>query len=271
MNAMVGERLSIITSKAQTTRHRIQGIVNTDHYQIVFSDTPGILDPRYKLQEFMLKSARGALTDADVFLYITEVDEEPGSDTYFIDRLNRSKSPVILLINKIDLTDQQKLEVLVEKWASLLPNAEIYPISAIKDFNIKAVFKRIEELLPESPPFYPKDMLTDKSERFIVGEIVREKILLQYKQEIPYSVEIEVESFKEEPGIIRIRCVIFVEKDSQKGILIGHKGEALKRVGKAARLEMESFFKKKIFLELHIKVQKDWRNNERKLKQFGYR
>jgi len=271
MNEMVGERLSIITSKAQTTRHRIQGIVNSDDYQIVFSDTPGILDPGYKLQEFMLKSAQGALTDADIFLYITEVNEEPARESYFIERLKKSKVPVLLLINKIDLADQQKVEELVDTWQSHLPKAEIYPVSALNHFNVDNVFARIIELLPASPPFYPKDMLTDKSERFIVGEIVREKILLLYKQEIPYSVEIEVESFKEEENIIRIRSVIFVEKDSQKGILIGHKGSSLKKVGTMAREEMEKFFRKKIFLELHVKVQKDWRNNERNLKHFGYR
>jgi len=271
MNAMVGEKLSIITSKAQTTRHRIHGIVNTDQYQVVFSDTPGILDPNYKLQEFMLKSARGALTDADIFLYITEVNEPVGKEAYFIERLKKTKVPTLLLINKIDLSNQESLEKQVEAWQELLPEAEIYPLSALKKFNVDTIFKRILELLPESPPFFPKDMLTDKSERFLVGEIIREKILLHYKQEIPYSVEIEVESFKEERGIIKIRGIIYVEKDSQKGILIGHKGAALKRVGKEAREDMEAFFTKKVFLELYVKVQKDWRNNDRKLKNFGYR
>ena len=271
MNAMVGEKLSIITSKAQTTRHRIQGIVNGDHYQVVFSDTPGILDPNYKLQEFMLKSARGALTDADIFIYITEAGETPGKDSLFIEKLQKAKIPVLLLINKIDLTNQAHLEHLVEQWSEILPSAEILPISALNNFNIDHLFKRILELLPESPPFFPKDMLTDKSERFVAGEMIREKILLHYQQEIPYSVEIEVESFKEEENIIRIRAVIFVEKESQKGILIGHRGNSLKRVGKEAREDMEVFFNKKIFLELHVKVQKDWRNNERKLKNFGYR
>ena len=271
LNAMVGEKLSIITSKAQTTRHRIQGIISTEEYQIVFSDTPGILDPNYKLQEIMLKSARSALSDADIFLYLTDAREEPGMDEYFIQRLKKSKIPTLLLINKIDLIDQERLEQLVEKWGILLPNAELFPISALKNFNIDSVFKRILGLLPVSPPYYPKDILTDKSERFITGEFIREKILLHYKQEIPYSVEIEVESFKEENNIIRIRSVIYVEKDSQKGILIGHQGQMLKRIGREARLEMERFFNKKIFLELFVKVRKDWRNSDRDLKNFGYR
>jgi GTP-binding protein Era len=271
MNAMLGEKLSIITSKAQTTRHRINGILNTEDYQVVFSDTPGILDPNYKLQEFMLKSAKGALSDADIFLYITEANEPPGKEEFFINKLSKSSIPTLLLINKIDLTNQESLEIQVEAWKQLLPKAEIYPVSALKNFNIDSVFKRIIELLPESPPFYPKDMLTDKSERFIVGEIIREKILLHYKQEVPYSVEIDIESFHEENNIIRIRAIVFVEKDSQKGILIGHKGESLKRVGTEARIDMEAFFAKKIFLELYVKVQKDWRNNDRKLKNFGYR
>ena len=271
MNAMVGEKLSIITSKAQTTRHRIQGIVNGDDYQVVFSDTPGILDPNYKLQEFMLKSARGALTDADIFLYITEIGEQPGKENDFLERMKKSKVPVLLLINKIDKSDQQTLEERVGQWQEALPEAEIFPLSALKKFNVDNLFKRILELLPESPPFFPKDMLTDKSERFIVGEIIREKILMHYKQEIPYAVEVEVESFKEEEKIIRIRSVIYVEKDSQKGILIGHRGEALKRVGKEAREEMERFFRKKVFLEMFVKVHKDWRDNEKKLKNLGYR
>lgn len=271
MNAMVGEKLSIITSKAQTTRHRIHGIVNGDDHQVVFSDTPGILDPNYKLQEFMLKSARGALSDADIFLYITEAGEPVGKETFFIDKLKKVQVPVILVINKIDRSDQEALENLVQQWQELLPAAEIFPVSALKKFNVDQLFRRILEMLPESPPFFPKDMLTDKSERFLVGEIIREKILLHYKQEIPYAVEIEIESFKEEERIIRIRAVIFVEKDSQKGILIGHKGAALKRVGKEAREDMEIFFNKKIFLEMYVKVDKDWRNNEKKLKKFGYR
>lgn len=271
MNAMVGEKLSIITSKAQTTRHRIHGIVNADAYQVVFSDTPGILEPNYKLQEFMLKSARGALSDADIFLFICEATDYPGKEDFVIEKLKKTKIPTLLLINKIDLIDQEKLENLVEQWNGILPAAEIIPMSALNNFNVDLTFKRILELLPLSPPFFPKDMLTDKSERFLTGEFIREKILLHYKQEIPYSVEIEVESFIEEKNIIKIRSVIFVEKESQKGILIGHKGLSLKRVGKEAREDMERFFNKKIFLELHVKIQKDWRNNDRKLKNFGYR
>ncbi|MDA3822559.1 MAG: GTPase Era [Bacteroidales bacterium] len=271
MNAMVGEKLSIITSKAQTTRNRINGIVNSEDYQVVFSDTPGILDPNYKLQEFMLKSARGALSDADIFLYITEATEPPGKEEFFIDKLNKSKIPTLLLINKIDLIDQEKLIKVVEEWENILPKAEIYPISALNKFNVDGTFRRILELLPLSPPFYPKDMITDKSERFIVGEFIREKILVHYKQEIPYSVEIEVESFVEEKQIIKIRAIIYVEKDSQKGIMIGHKGLSLKRVGTEARRDMERFFNKKIFLETVVKVQKDWRSNDKNLKNFGYR
>jgi len=271
MNAMVGEKLSIITSKAQTTRHRIHGIVNTDQYQAVFSDTPGILDPNYKLQDKMLKEARSALTDADIFLFITEPGETPDPENYFVSRLKKTKIPLLLIINKIDLTDQGTLEDIHEDWSNILPNAEIFPISALKNFNIQNVFNRIIELLPESPPYYPKDMVTNKSERFFAGEMIREKILLHYKQEIPYSVEIEINSFREESKIIRISALIFVEKDSQKGILIGHQGTALKRIGREARQEMESFFGKKIFLELFVKVQKGWRNSERNLKKFGYR
>lgn len=271
MNAMVGEKLSIITSKAQTTRHRIHGIVNGDDYQVVFSDTPGILEPNYKLQEFMLKSARAALSDADIFLYITEAGEPAGKETFFIERLKEAQVPLLLVINKIDLSDQASLENMVGQWQELLPAAEIFPVSALKKFNVDQLFRRILELLPESPPFFPKDMLTDKSERFLAGEVIREKILLHYKQEIPYSVEIEVESFKEEVNIIRMRAVIYVERESQKGILIGHKGASLKRVGQEAREEMELFFNKKIFLELYVKVDNDWRNNEKKLKKFGYR
>ena len=271
MNAMVGERLSIITAKAQTTRHRIHGIVNAPEYQVVFSDTPGILDPAYKLQESMLRSARQALTDADVILYMTEPGEETDNEGYFIKRLKKSTAPVIVLINKIDLTNQADLEKLVAGWNALLPGAEILPLSALKQFNVEPLFKRILELIPESPPYFSKDMLTNKSERFLAGEIIREKILLGYRQEIPYSVEVEIESFKEDPGIIRIRSLIYVEKESQKGILIGQQGAALKNIGREARLEMEKFFGKKIFLELFVKVQKDWRNKDASLKKFGYR
>ena len=271
MNAMVGERLSIITAKAQTTRHRIHGIVNAPEYQVVFSDTPGILDPAYKLQESMLRSARQALTDADVILYMTEPGEETDNEGYFIKRLKKTTAPVIVLINKIDLTNQEDLEKLVAGWNAMLPGAEILPLSALKHFNVEPLFKRILELIPESPPYFSKDMLTNKSERFLAGEIIREKILLGYRQEIPYSVEVEIESFKEDPGIIRIRSLIYVEKESQKGILIGQQGAALKNIGREARLEMEKFFGKKIFLELFVKVQKDWRNKDASLKKFGYR
>lgn len=271
MNAMVGEKLSIITSKAQTTRHRIHGMVNDEHFQVVFSDTPGILDPSYKLQEAMLKSARTALADADIVLYITDPYDKPEEEDVFLEKLRKIKTPVLLIINKVDLSNQEDLEQLVEQWSKLLPDAEIIPISALKKFNVKSIFARILELLPVSPPYYPKDMLTDKSERFFTGEMIRERILVHYKQEIPYSVEIEIEEFKEEERLIRIRAVIYVEKDTQKGILIGHQGSALKRIGREARLEMEAFFQKKVFLEMFVKVQKDWRNNDRKLKNFGYR
>ena len=271
MNAMVGEKLSIITAKAQTTRHRIHGIVNGEDYQVVFSDTPSILDPAYKLQESMLRSARQALTDADVILYLTEPGEKVDASEYFLQRISKATTPVLLLINKIDLTNQEALEELVDAWKKRLPKAEILPMSALKNFNVKPLFKRILELIPSSPPYYPKDMLTNKSERFLTGEMIREKVLLYYRQEIPYSVEVEIEEFKEEPRIIRIRALIYVEKESQKGILIGHQGAALKKVGKEARETMEKFFGKKIFLELFVKVRKDWRNNENTLKKFGYR
>lgn len=270
MNAMVGEKLSIITSKAQTTRHRILGILNTPEYQIIFSDTPGILEPNYKLQETMLKAARSALVDADVLIYLTEMGEKPDPENSFIRKLSHAKVPVLLVINKIDLSDQEKVEDSIERWNQVLPLAEKIPISALVKFNVDAVFKRILHHIPESPPYYPKDALTDKSERFFAGEMIREKILLHYKQEIPYAVEIEIESFKEEKKLIRIYAVIFVERESQKGILIGNAGKALKRVGREARLDMEKFFQKKVFLELRVKVKKDWRNNERLIKKFGY-
>ena len=271
MNAMVGEKLSIITSRAQTTRHRIQGILNAPDYQVIFSDTPGILDPSYKLQESMLKAARSALVDADVLIYLTEMDESPDPDDPFLQRVAKAKVPVLLVINKIDLSNQEQVRKFMEHWQVLLPEAEIIPISALKNFNVDTIFKRILELIPESPPYYPKDALTDKSERFFVGEMIREKILLHYKQEIPYAVEVEVESFKEEDRLIRISALIYVERESQKGILIGNEGLALKKVGKEARLDMEDFFQKKVFLELLVKVKKDWRNNERFIKNFGYR
>lgn len=270
MNAMVGEKLSIITSKAQTTRHRIKGILNTPAYQIIFSDTPGILDPNYKLQEAMLKAARSALVDADVLIYLTEVGENPDLENPFIQKVANAKVPVLLVINKIDLSNQEEVESHLEAWNQALPKAEIIPISALRNFNVDFIFNRILEHLPESPPYYPKDALTDKSERFFVGEMIREKILLYYKQEIPYAVEIEIESFKEDLKLIRISAIIYVERESQKGILIGNEGKALKKVGRESRLDMESFFNKKIFLELRVKVKKDWRNNERLVKKFGY-
>jgi len=270
MNRMVGEKLSIITSKAQTTRHRIMGIVNEDDYQVVFSDTPGILDPTYKLQEAMLKAARSALVDADVLIYMIEAGEKPDPDLVILQKVAKINTPVLLIINKIDLSDQEKVVKFMEAWQKLLPKAEIIPISAKVNFNVKAVFERILHHLPVSPPYYPKDTLTDKSERFFAGEMIREKILMQYKQEIPYSVEIEIDAFKEDDKLIRISAIIYVEREGQKGILIGNEGKALKKVGRESRIDMEEFFLKKVFLELKVKVQKDWRNNERQIKKFGY-
>jgi len=271
MNAMVGEKLAIVTNKAQTTRHRIHGIVNTEDYQIVFSDTPGILAPAYKLQETMFKAAQSALKDADVIMYMAEAGESPDPENEFLMKLGKMKIPVLLVINKIDISSPEKLEESSAAWNTVLPGAEIIPVSALEKFNIEYLFKRITELLPEGPPFFDKEALTDKSERFFTGEIIREKILLNYKKEIPYSVEIEIESFKEEEDIIRIRALIYVERESQKGIIIGHKGTTLKKVGQESRLEMEQFFNKKVYLELNVKVKKDWRNNELQLKKFGYR
>ncbi len=271
MNAMVGEKLSIITSRAQTTRHRIHGIVNAPDYQIVFSDTPGILDPSYKLQETMLKAARSALVDADVLIYMTEIGEEPDPENTFIRKISRARIPVLLVINKIDQSNQEEVEKCIERWNNILPSAEKIPISALENFNVDYIFNRILHHLPESPPYYPKEALTDKSERFFAGEMIREKILLHYKQEVPYAVEVEIESFKEEHALIRISAVIYVERESQKGILIGNQGKALKKVGREARLDMETFFRKKVFLELLVKVKKEWRNNERLIKKFGYR
>lgn len=270
MNLLVGERLSIITSKAQTTRHRIPGIVNGDDYQIVFSDTPGILKPNYKLQESMMKFVSGSLEDADIILYITDVVETIDKNADFLERLKIVDIQVIILINKIDLTNTEKLNTLAEQWHETLPKAEILPISAISAFNIERIIPRIVELLPEGPPFYPPEALTDKPERFFVSEIIREKILLYYKKEIPYSVEVEIESFKEEEHIIRIAALIYVMRDSQKGILIGHKGNALKKTGMEARKTLEEFFGKKIYLELFVKVNKNWRESDRQLKRFGY-
>ncbi len=271
MNALVGERISIITSKAQTTRHRILGIVNGDDFQIVYSDTPGVLKPNYRLQESMLNFSRSALTDADVLLYVTDVFDAYEKNIDFIEKVNLNTAPLLLIINKIDLIDEEKLVALVEKWKTLTPRAEIYPVSAIEKFNIEPLFKRIKELLPESPAFFDKDQLTDKSERFFVTEIIREKILLNYDKEIPYSVEVEVEQFKEEGNLLRINAVIYAERDSQKGIIIGHGGKSLKKVGTEARKDLEAFFEKKVFLELFVKVEKDWRNKDIKLKGFGYK
>ncbi|MDR0230170.1 MAG: GTPase Era [Flavobacteriaceae bacterium] len=270
MNAFVGERLSIITSKAQTTRHRILGIVNGDDFQILFSDTPGIIKPAYDLQESMMDFVKSAFEDADVLIYMVETGEKELKDEAFFNRITNSKVPVLLLLNKIDKSNQEQLEEQVALWTSKVPNAEIFPISALENFNVQPVFERIIELLPENAPYYPKDALTDKPERFFVNEIIREKILLNYDKEIPYSVEVETEEFKEDDTIIRIRALIMVERDSQKGIIIGHKGSALKKVGTAAREEMEKFFMKKVHLELFVKVNKDWRSSEYQLRRFGY-
>ncbi len=271
MNALVGERLSIITSKAQTTRHRIMGIVNGDDFQIVYSDTPGILKPNYKLQESMMKFVRGAVSDADVILYVTDtVEQQSERNAEILTKIEASGIPVILVINKIDLTTQEKLEALVAEWHERLPEALIIPASAKEEFNIGAIFDRIIERLPEGEPFYPKDTLTDKTLRFFASEIIREKILTNYDKEIPYCCEIEIESYKEEPTIDRISATIFVARDSQKGIVIGHKGEKLKRIGQQAREDLEHFLGKKVFLQLFVKVNDDWRNSDRQLRRFGY-
>ena len=271
MNALVGERLSIITSKAQTTRHRILGIVNSEDYQVVFSDTPGIINPAYELQESMMDFVKTAFEDADVLIYMVETGEKGLKSEAFFERIKKVKVPVLLLLNKIDQSSQIDLENQVSYWKETLPNAEIHPISALENFNIQTVMDRIVKLLPISPAFYPKDQLTDKPERFFVNETIREKILMHYKKEIPYSVEIVTEEFKEEPKIIRIRAVIMVERETQKGIIIGHKGAALKRVGTEARKDLEKFFAKKIFLDLYVKVNKNWRSSNSQLKKFGYK
>lgn len=271
MNLLVGERISIITSKAQTTRHRIMGIVNTDDMQIVYSDTPGVLHPNYKLQESMLNFSESALGDADVLLYVTDVIEKVDKNEEFLLKVQKTEFPVLLLINKIDLTNQTDLEKLVALWKEILPNAEIIPISAISKFNVDYVKQRVESLMPDSPPYFEKDALTDKPARFFVTEIIREKILLYYQKEVPYSVEVGVELFKEEADIIHIKALIIVERDSQKGIIIGHRGQALKKVGAMARKDIERFFDKKVFLEMFVKVEKDWRNRDNLLKNFGYR
>ncbi len=270
MNALVGERISIITQKAQTTRHRIMGIVNGDDFQIVYSDTPGVLKPNYRLQESMLNFSRSALVDADILLYVTDVYDSIDKNADFLEKVKHNAAPILLVINKIDLTNEDGLIALVEKWKTVLPQAEIYPVSAKEKFNVDQLFKRIKELLPECPPFFDKDQLTDKPARFFVDEIIREKILLNYEKEIPYSVEVVVEQFKEEEHLIRINAVIYVERESQKGIIIGRNGKSLKKVGSEARHDLEAFFGKKIFLELFVKVEKDWRNKESKLRSFGY-
>ena len=271
MNALVGEKLSIISPKAQTTRHRIMGIVNGENFQIVYSDTPGILKPRYKLQETMMHSVNSALSDADLILYITDVTEQTADQGEYIDKIKVSGVPVIIAVNKIDLTNQGDLEKIVESWHLAFPQSPVIPVSALNKFNLEALLFAVLEKLPESPPYFPKDQLTDKYERFFASEIIREKILFHYKKEIPYSVEIEIESFSEEKNITRIRALIHVARDSQKGIIIGHNGNMLKRVGTEARKDMEDFFGKKIFLELYVKVTKDWRDKPAVLKRFGYR
>jgi GTPase len=270
MNALVGERLSIITSKMQTTRHRIKGIVNGEDFQIVYSDTPGILKPNYKLQESMMKFVDTALIDADIILYVTDVVEDASKNADYIERIRKSDIPVIVLINKIDLSNQETVISLFNYWTSIFPDATVFSVSATEKFNMTPIFDRIIELLPEGEPFFPKDELTDKSERFFMQEIIREKILLHYQKEIPYSSEVEVEEFKEEPNLIRIRALIYVERDSQKGIIIGKSGSMLKKVATQARQEAEEFFGKKIFLEVYVKVDKEWREKESSLRRFGY-
>lgn len=270
MNALVGEKLSIITPKAQTTRHRILGIVNHEEYQIIFSDTPGIIKPAYELQASMMDFVKSALDDADILIYMVEVGETAQKNEAFFNKIINSKIPVILLLNKIDKSSQEEVAEKIAYWREKVPNSFVYVISALEKFNVDAVFYKIIELLPEAPPYYPKDQLTDKPERFFVNEKIREKILMHYKKEIPYSVEVETESFIEEETIVRIRSVIMVERETQKGIIIGHKGLAIKRVGAEARKDLERFFMKKVFIELYVKVNKDWRSNKNQLKRFGY-
>lgn len=271
MNALVGEKISIITSKSQTTRHRIMGIVNGEDFQIVYSDTPGILKANYKLQESMMRFVKTALDDADIVLYVTDVYETIDKNIEYIEKVNKADVPVILVLNKIDQSNQEELEELVLKWKELIPKAMIFPTSAKRKFNVQNILNEIIELLPEGPEYFPKDgTLTDKTERFIASELIREKILTIYKKEIPYSVEVEVDLFKEDNKLIHINANIYVTRDSQKGIIIGHQGQALKKVGQAARLDMEEFFGKKVHLELYVKVNKDWRNNDSQLKRFGY-
>ncbi len=270
MNALMGEKISIATFKAQTTRHRIMGIYNTDDVQIVFSDTPGVLKPQYKLQESMLEFSTSALVDADVLLYVTDVVEKPEKNKDFIDKVAELDVPVIVLVNKIDLSDQKQLEETVETWHTLLPKAEIIPISASNKFNVDVVLKRVKDLIPDSPPYFDKDQLTDKPARFFASEILREKILLYYDKEIPYSVEVVIEQFKESKNSIHIMAVIYVERETQKGIIIGHQGRALKKVSTEARLSLEKFFGKSVFLETFVKVDKDWRSSDKELRNFGY-
>lgn len=271
MNALVGEKLSIITSKVQTTRHRIIGIVNGDDSQIVYSDTPGILRPRYSLQKAMMESVNKALTDADVVLYVTDVTEKPGVEKEYTSKIKSTGIPVIVAVNKIDLSDQERLEKIVEGWSGIFPSSPVIPLSAIKKFNLDTLLNAILARLPEGEPFFPKDQLTDRYERFFASEILREKILNNYQKEIPYSVEVEIESFKEESKLIKIRALIHVARESQKGIIIGHKGAMLKKTGTEARIDMEQFFGKKVFLEIYAKVTKDWRDKPVMLKRFGYR
>jgi GTP-binding protein Era len=270
MNAFVGEKLSIITSKAQTTRHRILGIVNGEDFQAILSDTPGIIKPAYDLQQSMMDFVKSAFEDADILVYMVEIGEQELKDEAFFNKITNASIPVLLLLNKIDISNQGELEEQVAHWTAKVPNAEIYPVSALQGFNVSEVFSRIVELLPESPAFYPKDTLTDKPERFFVNEIIREKILMHYKKEIPYSVEIDTEEFFEDEEIIRMRSIIMVERETQKGIIIGHKGAALKRVGVEARKDLEKFFGKQVHLELYVKVNKNWRNDSKQLKRFGY-
>jgi GTP-binding protein Era len=270
MNALVGEKLSIITAKAQTTRHRIMGIVNGEDFQIVYSDTPGILRPQYKLQETMMSFVNSALSDADMILYVTDVTERSADEGEYIDRIKVSGIPVIIAINKVDLSNQPDLERIVESWHLTFPSSPVIPVSGLKKFNLDSLLNSILARLPENPPYFPKDQLTDKYERFFASEIIREKILVNYKKEVPYSVEVEVENFKDEKNLIKIRALIHVTRDSQKGIIIGHKGSMLKRVGTEARHDMEDFFRKKVFLELYVKVTRDWRDKPLILKRFGY-
>ena len=271
LNQLMGEKLAIVTQKAQTTRHRIFGIYNEEDVQIVFSDTPGVLDPKYELQEKMMGFVKESLQDADVFLFIVDISDKSEPSEFLIEKLNKIPIPVLLLINKIDKSNQKVMEAAVEHWHNLLPKAEILPISALNAYNTEYILPKLKSLLPENPPYYDKDQFTDKSERFFVNETVREKILLNYEKEIPYSVEVVTELFKEKEGIIFIDSIIYVERETQKGILIGHKGEAIKKVGTEARLDLEKFFAKKIHLNLFVKVKKDWRKNEKDLKNFGYR